>query len=288
MRRPDHRSPRTVRRMVALACVFAALVGTVSTHAADVEPARERIESLERPLRQPPGESDHAEYDLTDDELAALVRLPAGFDPNEPHGLIVLIPAQRPFDATPAGWGEVLDRHGVILVSPQAALNFKGGDRTRGVPTSRRIGMAVAWTTELMHRHRIDRERVYAAGLSGGARIASQLGLFYPGLYAATLQCCGSDFPRPVPRVHAEVLERDRGGTYGVCAATPEEIEAAREKVHFTIVTGPGDFRRGHLRDIYDGGFKADGFSATLLDLPEMKHELCPPAVLDRVLSGHP
>jgi hypothetical protein len=91
-----------------------------------------------------------------------------------------------------------------------------------------------------------------------------------------------------VPRKHAKPLERDRGGVYGVCEATPDEIEAAREKVHFTIVTGPGDFRQGHLRDIYEGGFRADGFSATFLDLPGMKHELCPADVLDRALSGHP
>ena len=51
------------------------------------------------------------------------------------------------------------------------------------------------------------------------------------------------------------------------------------------LITGPGDFRYGHLPDICDGGFAKDGFQAKLIDDPWMAHETCGPAALCQALD---
>jgi len=44
------------------------------------------------------------------------------------------------------------------------------------------------------------------------------------------------------------------------------------------LITGPGDFRYGHLLDICAGDLAKDGFQAKLIDDPWMAHETCGPA----------
>jgi hypothetical protein len=103
--------------------------------------------------------------------------------------------------------------------------------------------------------------------------------------FAGTIQSCGSDFHRPVPAVKAIPLDRDRQSPYGLLNATPAEIKSARRKVRFVIITGPGDFRYGHLWDIYEGGLLIDGFQARLLDDPLMGHVTSGPNTLRQALD---
>lgn len=86
----------------------------------------------------------------------------------------------------PEGWAPVLERHGVIFVS--AARSSNTAD-----PIGRREPLALLATYNVMQRYRVDPQRVYVGGFSGGARIALRLALAYPDLYRGALLNAGSD-----------------------------------------------------------------------------------------------
>jgi dienelactone hydrolase len=108
----------------------------------------------------------------------------------------------------PEGWAPVLERHGVIFVTAARSSN-------REDPIGRREPLALLATYNVMQRYRVDPQRVYIGGFSGGARMALRLALAYPDLYRGALLNAGSDRldagpPSPPPR---ELLERFQEGT---------------------------------------------------------------------------
>jgi hypothetical protein len=215
------------------------------------------------------------EFDLSLEP--ALIHVPANYDGSTPFGLIVFLPGDGSFTAAPRGWEEVLEERKLLFVSPQKAYNSRHSDQ--------RCGLAVVCALKMGEQYKIDPRRVYVAGYSGGGRMASRLGYYHPDLFSGTIQSCGSDFHRPVLAVKTVPLERDRRSPYGLLNASPGEIKVARRKVRFVIITGPGDFRYGHLWDIYDGGFIQDGFQARLIDDPWMDHVTCGPHALRQALD---
>ncbi len=88
------------------------------------------------------------------------------------------------------------------------------------------------------------------------------------------------EFCSAVPRVKAT-----RTDAYGFTQVPPEQAAAAKKDARFAIVTGAGDFRYGNLLDLYEGGFKPDGFTAKLFDVPGFGHAQCPAKVLEEALT---
>ncbi len=227
--------------------------------------------------------SQRIDYKIDLQNEPYVIHVPAGYDGTKPFGLIVFIPATGNIQAVPKDWEKVLADKRLLFVCPQKAEN--------SCETSRRMGLAVMGALKMQELYKIDPQRVYAAGISGGARIASDLGFYQADIFHATIQSCGSNFPREVPRVLAVPLARDKGERYGLSQATDAEWKNAREKVRFVIATGPGDFRHANLLDIFEGGFKKEGFKAMLFDVPGMKHEICNGTTLlqalDFIEQGH-
>lgn len=114
--------------------------------------------------------------------IEALIHLPTGYDDREPHPLLLLFhgggsnPAAILFSSQLA---ETADAHGFILVAPPN-------------------GSSVSIEVVLDHVEAtwcVDSARVYASGLSAGARIASRLGCDLPGRLAAVAPMAGVQFP---------------------------------------------------------------------------------------------
>jgi hypothetical protein len=165
----------------------------------------------------------------------------------------------------------------MLLVIPQKAVNT--------LEEADRLGLGVIAAERIQERYKVDSRRVYAAGISGGARAACALGIYQSDVFTGTIQSCGTEFPHPVAQVKAVPLDRDHGEIYGVLKASGEEVQQSRDRVRFVIVTGSGDFRYANLLDIYNGGFVRDGYKATLIDVPGMKHEVCNADALGRALD---
>jgi pimeloyl-ACP methyl ester carboxylesterase len=86
----------------------------------------------------------------------------------------------------PKGWAAILDRHGVIFVSAA-----KSGNEANIL--DRREPLALLGAHNIMQRFRVDPERVYIGGFSGGSRVALRLALAYPDFFRGAFLNAGSD-----------------------------------------------------------------------------------------------
>jgi len=207
-------------------------------------------------------------FDITQEKFQVIV--PADYSTNSAWGLLVWIsPSQEP--RIVPSWDQLLARHRLLLVSAYDS----GNDR----PSLDRCRLALDATFNMSLRFRIDPKRIYVGGFSGGARIASMLGVCYADLFSGTLALCGVDFYRPVPAT--------AGGFYlGSYQPDPGILLRAKKIGRFVLVTGENDMNRDNTKSTAEQGFKADGFKQVLyLEVAGMKHELPGPADLAPALQ---
>jgi|SRR5579859_5877373 len=213
------------------------------------------------PTRRDP----HVSYGLDPNVERFFLHVPEDYTGETAYGLIVFADADSDTRQLPDGWQTVLDQRKFLYY---IAVQGAGNDQS----SNRRLGLAVLAALEMMKHYRIDPSRVYAAGFSGGARMAGLLGFYQADLFHGTIQNCGADFYKPVPTQAATSTVDTAGNPYGLLDATDDEIAGARG-VRFALITGSRDFRHGNILDIFNGGFAAEGFKAKLFDVPGMPHD---------------
>ena len=228
------------------------------------------------PNRTPGHVSPYVAYTLVPENERYFVYVPSSYSPEDSYGLIVFIYAD-PMARLPFGWQATLDARKYIFVAPENA----GNDQPRG----RRLGLAVLGALKAMKIYRIDPKRVYAAGFSGGARMAGLLGFYQSDVFRGTFQNSGADFYRPVPVVEATSSVDTAGHPYGLLLQVSDEDTRQAKAVRFVFITGSNDFRRGNILDIFHGGFERDGFKAKLFDVPALGHDICDGETLSRALD---
>ncbi len=232
-----------------------------------------RLIHLAGPFKPTEVRSERIDYDLNPEVETFLVYVPRSYDGSVPYGLIDYTYSDDEITRLPQGWKAVLDRRRYIFVAARNAGNTQSN--------SRRYGLAVMGAQLIMNDHAIDPNRVFAAGLSGGARTAGDLGFYQPDLFKGSIQSCGTNFFRSTPEVDRDPVA-DAG--YGEMQANDVEIMRARP-FRFALVTGPGDFRHGAILDIFHGGFEAEGFNAKLFDVPGMGHQDADGQTLEKALN---
>jgi hypothetical protein len=105
--------------------------------------------------------------------------------PPRGYGLLVFVPPWNEA-ALPPSWAPVLDRYGMIFVSAARS----GNDAS---VLGRREPQALIGAANIESRYRVDPERVYVGGLSGGSRIAMRIALGYPDVFRGAFLNAGSD-----------------------------------------------------------------------------------------------
>jgi pimeloyl-ACP methyl ester carboxylesterase len=100
-------------------------------------------------------------------------------------GLLVFVP---PWENAmlPRGWAGILDRRGVIFVSAANSGNSAN-------VLDRREPLALLAAHNILQRFRVDPQRIYIGGFSGGSRIALRLALGFPDVFRGALLNAGSD-----------------------------------------------------------------------------------------------
>ena len=210
---------------------------------------------------RPASTDRHVDYRLDLAGQQAMVRQPAGVRPGERLGLLVYVPPGDGVPRVPDGWAAVLDERRLVFVGLAGAGN--------GQPVSRRCGLAVVAAGRALRLWpAIDRDRVYAAGTSGGARVAGLLGFYQPDLFRGTIQCCGTDYFHRLP--HASAAAQYQAG--GPLLVDQTEADRAKPRVAFALVTGDRDPGHDLVVDTFHGGFEHDHFRAVLLDGPGRGH----------------
>src|SRR5690606_27526447 len=106
-------------------------------------------------------------------------------EPEGGYGVLVFVAPVAQFPLT-RDWRLELERRGLIYVAAHRSGN------TQNV-LKRRIPLALHGLAHVLAEYRVDRERVYVAGFSGGSRVAQRLAMGWPDLFRGVLLVGGSD-----------------------------------------------------------------------------------------------
>jgi predicted esterase len=196
-------------------------------------------------------------YSLTNETFRVVV--PPGSSTNATWGLLVWI---SPNDKStfPSDWQSELSKRGVLFVSALHSGNSRHPlDRFR---------LALDATCNVCRRYNVDRRRVYVGGFSGGARMASMLGVGYGDIFTGTLCVCGVNFYTDLPI---------SGGKFypGTFVPDPGALLRAKRSGRFVLLTGEQDQNRENTKSASMHGFKREGFRHVLyLEVPGMGHAM--------------
>jgi len=123
-----------------------------------------------------------AEIMPLDQPIEWSVWVPESYDPERPAGALVYV---SPSDSgrIPREWRPVMERRNLIWIGANASGN--------GIAASLRVGYAILAPTGLESGFRVDAERLYVAGFSGGGRVSSRAAREYPHLFKGAVHICG-------------------------------------------------------------------------------------------------
>lgn len=110
------------------------------------------------------------------------VRLPRGYDPARPAGLLVWVSPTRD-GSIPGQFFDALDELYMICIGAHHSGN------TRLVNT--RYQLALDGIATASERYHIDPERIYVTGMSGGGRVSSMLAACFPDVFAGSVPIVG-------------------------------------------------------------------------------------------------
>lgn len=199
------------------------------------------------------------DYNLAEETFEVWV--PASYKAADGWGLFV-------FDS-PGGrgnlheqWREVLEKHKLIWIGPNKA----GNDR---LPLCR-FGLCIDAVHNMKKLYDIDPNRVYIAGVSGGGRISSMLGVCYPDVFKGGMYIVGCNYFREMeaPSSGGKVWHR------GYAQPKADLFNQAKKNVSHVLLTGESDMNREQTKEYYEKGFKKDGFlHVTYIEVPGMGHQ---------------
>ena len=168
-------------------------------------------------------------------------------------------------------YNDIFERRNLIYVVPQNVGNM--------VEDAQRHAAGAAAIYYFQSVLPLDPTRIYASGLSGGARIACQMGFDNGTWISGVVGIVGCDYKRRV------VIDSTADPSYGFYDSypLPDDVLAATFRV--AIITGSNDFCETNLKNIYYNGILEDGLTGILIDVPGMGHEMADFNTYDQALG---
>ena len=136
---------------------------------------------------------------VPDEAITWDIYVPENYQPEKPAGLMVYI-SPTSSGEIPRGWKSVMHERNMIWI---AARN--SGNR---VLVSRRVVFAIVAPTLAGKYYKIDRERIYLSGLSGGGKVASMVATEHAQLFKGAIYNCGVDFSDKHPPGQFELIKQ--------------------------------------------------------------------------------
>ena len=247
-------------RLAALLCLTTGIL-----HAADPKPGEHtqitfsesppHSDALEVKLRLSAAETPPA-YDVKKETFDIL--LPKNHREADPHGLFIWISASdKP--AIPPEWEPVLAEKKLIFI----------GAHKSGNPRSvfDRMRLAIDANFNVRKLANIDPARVIVSGFSGGARVASMLGVCYADIFPATICCMGVNF-------YTDVATLDGKQTFRLGYLPHDDfVKMAKAQCRYVLITGEKDFNLPNTQAVFTNGFQKEGFkSVEMLNIPAQGH----------------
>jgi pimeloyl-ACP methyl ester carboxylesterase len=192
-----------------------------------------------------------------------VVYVPQGEPPPQGYGLFVFIPPW-PEPSLPRDWPHVLDRHDLIFVS--AARSGNDADTL-----DRRVPLALLGYENIRRRYRLDANRTYVGGFSGGSRVALRVALAYPDIFRGVLLNSGSD---PL-------------GGEGIALPPPVLFHRFQDSTRLVFVTGDRDEVNLHHDLVSRSSLRERCvFDVASMTMPRTGHAVASAAGLDRALKA--
>jgi len=192
------------------------------------------------------------------------VYVPPGYSEDAGYGLLVWISAGERGDM-PQGWETLLDKHKLIWVGAHRSGN------QHNVP-ARRMALALDAVYNMRKRYKIERDRVYVSGISGGGRAASILAMHYPDIFRGGVFVVGVDCWREI------AIPGQPGRVWKpMPKPRPQYLGMARRRGRYVLLTGDNDFNRRQTQEFYEKGYRKSLRHVLYLQVPGMGHGM-PPA----------
>jgi predicted esterase len=208
------------------------------------------------------------EYQITNETFRIIA--PEVYPTNAHWGLFVWISASDE-PGIPPDWERELANHRLVFAGA-----YRSGNQRHPLD---RFRLALDATCNTCRRFKIDRQRIYVGGFSGGARMASMLGVGYADIFGGALCICGVNFYQNVPTLEQKYFP----ATY---VPDPAVALLAKRSGHFVLLTGENDPNRQITKDTAEHGFKPNGFKNVLyLEVPGMGHAMPETTILREALD---
>ena len=197
-------------------------------------------------------------YDLGDETFEVFV--PEGYEEGAGFGLLVWV------SPTPFGGVETPEVQAALGGAKLIWIGANGGGNGR--PTWDRTGLALDAARKMAALYDLDPERIYAAGYSGGGRVAGGLALHFPEVFRGAFTVYGVSWFEPVP-----VPDKPGAHWPASFAAPPEaSLPGLRKESRFVLLTGGRDFNKPQTRAVRRA-MEAAGFEGvTYLEVPGASH----------------
>jgi hypothetical protein len=183
-----------------------------------------------------------SEFMDVNDEIVWNMHVPESYDPNVPAGLMVYIsPSDQGW--MPRGWQSVIDDENLIWIS----ANSSGNE----VIVAKRMIYAVLAPQIATASYRIDPDRVYLSGFSGGGKVSGMVAINFANIFRGAIYICG-----------AEYWSEDRPPMFSQV-----------EKNRYVFLTGSEDFNRDLTYKIYRKYQSAGLENVELINVPRMTHQ---------------
>lgn len=197
------------------------------------------------------------------------VRLPEGYSPRRPAGLIVWIDAS-PSGRPPAVFNDAADALYCIMIGAADAGNAR--------LSTDRYQLGLDMVSTMTQRYHVDPERVYVTGISGGGRISSGLIACFPEVFTGgAVPIVGLNAYQHVPLGDGRFVVRGYGKPRG-------ETWRLLKQRRIAPVTGPLDF---NYREMVNATriMTGDGLNVRMFDYEDMAHTLPTPERFLEALS---
>jgi hypothetical protein len=194
-----------------------------------------------RSLATPPADWLPADYDSP--QQAYELYVPPTYNAKQSYPLLVFISP----GAEPLGWKHwetVCKQHGIIFAGAYGAGN--------DCPGKQRVRIVLDVLDDVRRRVKIDPDRTYLAGFSGGGRIACAIAFALPEFFGGVAPICAGGDLREEPWLRHRLIDR----------------------LSVAYVTGEGDFNRGEVERYRGPMFKVIGVRTRVWVVPKMGHSV--------------
>lgn len=206
--------------------------------------------SNQSPAEVPPGLLEN--YDSTKQRFELYV--PAGAGSRGAAPLILFIsPSQNATGLSQ--FRKLCDRQGIVFASPHQA-----GNQTQG---TKRVRIVMDTLDEVRRRLKIDPDRTYIGGFSGGGRIAMTIATALPEYFGGVIPVCAGGQLRTEPWLRERVISRLR----------------------IALLTGENDFNRGEIERMTQTLFAGIGVTSRVWTAQRIGHAIPSGRTLDEAFA---